>query len=101
MPQYLNTVGDGRWSIATINFLASETFFPLLRRCFCHCNLIFFTFFFLNIELEITAWFIKKKKLASNQSHLFNCEAHERHLKHDSNKEQGTICQCHLAIGEA
>lgn len=102
MSQYLNTVGDDRRSITTINFLASEIFFPLLRRWFCLCNLISFIFFF---KYKIRYYCLikkKKKKICLAIKAIFlTVEAHERHLKHDSNKEQGTIRQRHLVIGEA
>lgn len=74
MPQHLSTVvGDGRQGITAINFLATEILFPY-QDIFCLCNLISLLDFFSNTELDITTWLKKKKRyLADNQSHLFNC----------------------------
>jgi len=94
-------VGDGRQGITAINFLATEILFPY-QDIFCLCNLISLLDFFFKYRIRYYHLIKKKKGTWQTTKAIFlTVEAHERHQKHNDNKEQGTICQQCSVIGEA
>lgn len=86
---------------------ASQLSISWLQRFIFHITEIFsclhnlISFIFLKYRIRYYCLLKKKKNTWQTIKAIFlTVEAHERHLKHN-NKEQGTICQRCLVIGEA